>query len=201
MSDEMVSVEPLNFQSCIEICRYDGPNLFMWPNRCLVDVIKRLWMEERKDPSRSYLYMIAFKDEYHARACCRNEQSMPAVAKRSYVDFQREFQESRYSTFDPVVHDYIVMIVAIESPMKHIYKVFKRDDSFWPSNVQMQLIQQQIHCDVAPARSWCAGCERYSENLKKCSRCKRTPYCSKACIKEDWERHREFCRKVHSKHH
>uniref|UniRef100_A0A8D0CNV1 MYND-type domain-containing protein n=1 Tax=Sander lucioperca TaxID=283035 RepID=A0A8D0CNV1_SANLU len=41
----------------------------------------------------------------------------------------------------------------------------------------------------------CANCTREDlfENLKKCSSCKETLYCSKACQKQHWTKHKEKC--------
>jgi len=39
----------------------------------------------------------------------------------------------------------------------------------------------------------CAFCKRVQDNMKQCSRCKATHYCSIACQKKDWVNHRKIC--------
>jgi len=50
----------------------------------------------------------------------------------------------------------------------------------------------------APERGSCACCRKMADRkeFKKCSGCEVTLYCSKACQKQDWPRHRKECHKV-----
>ncbi|RDX56694.1 hypothetical protein K466DRAFT_481374 [Polyporus arcularius HHB13444] len=54
-----------------------------------------------------------------------------------------------------------------------------------------------------PLAGSCACCERDETandpgNLKKCSQCKLTRYCSNECQKKDWPRHKVTCNKIFS---
>ena len=42
-------------------------------------------------------------------------------------------------------------------------------------------------------------CKRSTVSLKTCARCAEASYCSKACQREDWPKHKERCKKVSSK--
>ncbi|KAK0443909.1 uncharacterized protein EV420DRAFT_1014153 [Desarmillaria tabescens] len=51
--------------------------------------------------------------------------------------------------------------------------------------------------DTAPngcTSSKCASCGAQSEHLQVCSACKRQYYCSRACQRSDWKRHKPNCR-------
>ena len=40
-------------------------------------------------------------------------------------------------------------------------------------------------------------CSKFAENSQKyncCSKCKAVWYCSKPCQKQDWKRHKKFCK-------
>ena len=39
----------------------------------------------------------------------------------------------------------------------------------------------------------CSTCKRYSEDLKKCSRCHLVQYCNRTCQKEHWKVHKPYC--------
>ena len=41
----------------------------------------------------------------------------------------------------------------------------------------------------------CWFCHLPGSYLLKCSGCKKARYCGETCYREDWERHREWCRK------
>ena len=46
-----------------------------------------------------------------------------------------------------------------------------------------------------PAAPECASCGDSSEDLQKCGRCKLERYCSEKCQTDDWEEHKEVCRR------
>ena len=39
----------------------------------------------------------------------------------------------------------------------------------------------------------CSFCRRIGRNMKRCSKCKKAPYCSKSCQSNHWRRHKHFC--------
>ena len=39
----------------------------------------------------------------------------------------------------------------------------------------------------------CSTCEQSIKKLKRCSRCRKTRYCSVECQRQDWNRHKETC--------
>lgn len=72
-------------------------------------------------------------------------------------------------------------------------------DAHSPYNTMLRRPARIVH----PLAGSCADCERdeTAENdgacLKRCSRCRMTRYCSAACQKRDWSRHKIVCRMVH----
>lgn len=51
-----------------------------------------------------------------------------------------------------------------------------------------------------PLAGSCASCERDDgeAQLDRCSACRMTRYCGRACQRRDWARHKVVCRMVHS---
>ncbi len=43
-------------------------------------------------------------------------------------------------------------------------------------------------------QSRCFSCKKETSNLKKCGKCKSVSYCSRACQKQDWSTHKQFCK-------
>lgn len=41
----------------------------------------------------------------------------------------------------------------------------------------------------------CSNCNKYSSNIVICSNCKFSYYCDKNCQKEDWNKHKFYCKK------
>ncbi|KAJ6602425.1 hypothetical protein DFH09DRAFT_1124834 [Mycena vulgaris] len=40
----------------------------------------------------------------------------------------------------------------------------------------------------------CSSCFHGSENLRKCTRCRRVAYCNEACQLKDWKDHKDVCK-------
>jgi hypothetical protein len=51
---------------------------------------------------------------------------------------------------------------------------------------------------VMERRSECVICKS-TKSIKKCSRCRKVPYCSQACQKADWKEHKKVCKEVTTK--
>ncbi|KAI0641407.1 hypothetical protein C8Q79DRAFT_990719 [Trametes meyenii] len=54
---------------------------------------------------------------------------------------------------------------------------------------------------VCPRAGSCAGCQEdlpFKTQLKRCAGCQLTRYCSVKCQREDWPRHKDTCKKIHS---
>ena len=48
-------------------------------------------------------------------------------------------------------------------------------------------------CTPVPDQKKCSLCGKYSEDLKKCSRCRLTQYCNRECQKKHWGTHKNAC--------
>lgn len=45
----------------------------------------------------------------------------------------------------------------------------------------------------------CGYCQKYSKDIKKCSRCKLVLYCNQECQKKHWNLHKENCKNLQIK--
>ncbi|KAI0821826.1 hypothetical protein BC628DRAFT_1328573 [Trametes gibbosa] len=55
--------------------------------------------------------------------------------------------------------------------------------------------------EAFPLSGSCAGCEEdesMDKTMRRCGGCKLTRYCSVACQRKDWSRHKSTCKQVHS---
>ena len=72
--------------------------------------------------------------------------------------------------------------------------VITNRNTYLNNDLGIKLSAQEIATDV------CSFCHGFSSNLKCCSKCKKAPYCSKACQVKHWSRHKQFCKLVCSKY-
>ena len=52
--------------------------------------------------------------------------------------------------------------------------------------------------ELHPFVRCCSHCEKFSEDLKRCSRCRQANYCSSECQRNDWKRHKLTCTSISS---
>ena len=48
-------------------------------------------------------------------------------------------------------------------------------------------------CKIPRTKSQCNNCKSFEFKYKRCSKCKKTRYCSKACQASDWKNHKFVC--------
>ena len=65
----------------------------------------------------------------------------------------------------------------------------------------LEVVANAVQDDKTGKCSRCRKVFNDSVDLKDCSRCHRSKYCSSRCQREDWTRHKIFCKKQHIKRH
>ncbi len=161
----------------------------VWARRCLADVIISIWFKEDFRPSENKFYMIKFLDEEHARACCRGE----APIKTVLVDMAafKELHPEDARTEEEKSRVFTVLLVSGASFFTFI-NVPRFSMAFW-SSMQERINAKAVFDKRSLNRTWCNGCLKREANMRRCRNCKTAPYCSAACIKSDWRRHKPCC--------
>lgn len=64
------------------------------------------------------------------------------------------------------------------------------------SNLVLREINDGKYIIYLEETPYCKNCKKNSRSLKKCSRCKKAYYCNIQCQKNNWDKHKNHCKKL-----
>ncbi len=188
MSDPLNNpLQQLSLHDIIKHCAVYATHDYIWARRCLTDAIVSIWFREDRCPCISRFYMVAFRDENHARACCRGEDKFES--RQLEMSMYQQHQEFVLSESDK---RYTISVVLVSGTYSTLLRFARKSMAFW-SSVDSMLSAKAVYDQKKFQKYWCNGCQKHSTNLKKCKNCKAAPYCSSECIKKDWKEHKTRC--------
>lgn len=176
-----------------DLVLYSGEGTeYLWAKRCLADAIVPIWFREDLRPNTTKFHMIRFRDEDHARSCCRGEASFQSqlIDLTAYEQLYPEEAQTggeRSRTFS---------VLLVSGPSFAAFLRFPRFSmDFWGS-MEERISAKSKFDEKRLNRTWCNACLKRDDNMRRCKNCKAAPYCSSACIRSDWRRHKPFCRNI-----
>jgi hypothetical protein len=147
-------------------------------------------LQERSEPG---IFFLSYPTTKHARKSPAGKTFEVIKFSKSWIIFP-----------DLGYREYRVLVVRIEDDSVNDLELqFPiRDQSVIARSAEIRRMEMKQHPSAwfldgvnRSAAGGCASCMRRCE-LRKCTSCRRTQYCSKACQKSDWPHHKADCRRV-----
>lgn len=180
-----------SLRGLISTCEPSSPDAGLWARRCLADAIVPIWFREDATPRMDCFHMIRFRDEEHARLCCRGEASYQDCMMDLTL-YEKNFSTDRLS---PQEKQETISVLLVSGPAATFMRFPRLSMAFWTS-IDERIAAYAKFQEHRSSKSWCAGCLTYSKDLKKCSSCKSARYCSQQCLRADRKQHKQKCRQI-----
>lgn len=180
-----------SLQDLVLHCRPDAE--YVWAKRCLVDAIIPIWFKEDLHPDPAKFHMIRFRDEGHARSCCRGEATAESF-RADLSKFEKDYPENALPEREKIETFSIMLVSGPE--FATFLRIPRSSMAFW-SSIHQRLSAKDKVDQKKLIKTWCNGClKRDDTTMLKCRNCKAAPYCSRQCIKRDWQNHKSCCQRL-----
>lgn len=134
----------------------------------------------------------------HKFTCNKTNIQTTSRERKTYNNSTENVSNEQFKGFSTLMDGQKIEIGGHESHTKAKEQIMKPQSQ---NQTSQSTIKTAIKSEIENDQTTCSVCEESTD--KKCSRCKKVFYCSKACQKNDWKSHKSTClnREGNSEYH